>query len=171
MSHQNTCPAWLCVTFLLELISEPQSCVSLWHSVPSGSGGWSWNKRTHSQRAGGFFTAEYCQYPVTPLHMLCLYVPECSYCSHCLMTICLCTPEAKQRPYYADYSPLRLSIHALCTSHYLDLFITIIICINVFTMSIEHYNQPQVSLTVQREPFHALVTHAHDFLVCVFCSI
>uniref|UniRef100_A0A8C4ISV0 Voltage-dependent T-type calcium channel subunit alpha-1H n=1 Tax=Dicentrarchus labrax TaxID=13489 RepID=A0A8C4ISV0_DICLA len=50
---------------------------------------------------------------------------------------------AKQRPYYADYSPLRLSIHTLCTSHYLDLFITFIICINVFTMSIEHYNQPQ----------------------------
>uniref|UniRef100_A0A665W255 Voltage-dependent T-type calcium channel subunit alpha-1H n=1 Tax=Echeneis naucrates TaxID=173247 RepID=A0A665W255_ECHNA len=48
-----------------------------------------------------------------------------------------------QRPYYADYSPLRLSIHTLCTSHYLDLFITFIICINVFTMSIEHYNQPQ----------------------------
>uniref|UniRef100_A0A8C9Z458 Calcium channel, voltage-dependent, T type, alpha 1H subunit a n=1 Tax=Sander lucioperca TaxID=283035 RepID=A0A8C9Z458_SANLU len=51
--------------------------------------------------------------------------------------------EAKQRPYYADYSPMRLSIHTLCTSHYLDLFITFIICINVFTMSIEHYNQPQ----------------------------
>ncbi|XP_058508951.1 voltage-dependent T-type calcium channel subunit alpha-1H [Solea solea] len=51
--------------------------------------------------------------------------------------------EAKQRPYYADYSPLRLSIHTLCTSHYLDLFITFIICINVVTMSIEHYNQPQ----------------------------
>ncbi|XP_030262697.1 voltage-dependent T-type calcium channel subunit alpha-1H isoform X2 [Sparus aurata] len=51
--------------------------------------------------------------------------------------------EAKQRPYYADYSPLRLSIHTLCTSHYLDLFITFIICINVFTMSIEHYKQPQ----------------------------
>ncbi|XP_029292902.1 voltage-dependent T-type calcium channel subunit alpha-1H [Cottoperca gobio] len=51
--------------------------------------------------------------------------------------------EAKQRPYYADYSPLRLSIHTLCTSHYLDLFITFIICINVFTMSIEHYDQPQ----------------------------
>uniref|UniRef100_A0A8C9Z7U3 Calcium channel, voltage-dependent, T type, alpha 1H subunit a n=1 Tax=Sander lucioperca TaxID=283035 RepID=A0A8C9Z7U3_SANLU len=46
-------------------------------------------------------------------------------------------------PYYADYSPMRLSIHTLCTSHYLDLFITFIICINVFTMSIEHYNQPQ----------------------------
>lgn len=61
------------------------------------------------------------------------------------MTFSLCAPEAKQRPYYADYSPLRLSIHTLCTSHYLDLFITIIICINVFTMSIEHYNQPQVS--------------------------
>ncbi|KAM3863913.1 voltage-dependent T-type calcium channel subunit alpha-1H [Diretmus argenteus] len=51
--------------------------------------------------------------------------------------------EAQQRPYYADYSPLRLSIHTLCTSYYLDLFITIIICINVCTMSIEHYNQPQ----------------------------
>uniref|UniRef100_A0A8C9ZA88 Calcium channel, voltage-dependent, T type, alpha 1H subunit a n=1 Tax=Sander lucioperca TaxID=283035 RepID=A0A8C9ZA88_SANLU len=51
--------------------------------------------------------------------------------------------KAKQRPYYADYSPMRLSIHTLCTSHYLDLFITFIICINVFTMSIEHYNQPQ----------------------------
>uniref|UniRef100_A0A3Q3AI39 Voltage-dependent T-type calcium channel subunit alpha-1H-like n=1 Tax=Kryptolebias marmoratus TaxID=37003 RepID=A0A3Q3AI39_KRYMA len=49
--------------------------------------------------------------------------------------------RAKQRPYYADYSPVRLSIHSLCTSHYLDLFITFIICINVFTMSIEHYNQ------------------------------
>uniref|UniRef100_A0A671YMJ1 Calcium channel, voltage-dependent, T type, alpha 1H subunit a n=1 Tax=Sparus aurata TaxID=8175 RepID=A0A671YMJ1_SPAAU len=55
----------------------------------------------------------------------------------------LCPSEAKQRPYYADYSPLRLSIHTLCTSHYLDLFITFIICINVFTMSIEHYKQPQ----------------------------
>ncbi|XP_054616531.1 voltage-dependent T-type calcium channel subunit alpha-1H-like isoform X2 [Dunckerocampus dactyliophorus] len=51
--------------------------------------------------------------------------------------------EAKQRPYYADYSAPRLTIHTLCTSHYLDLFITFIICINVFTMSIEHYNQPQ----------------------------
>uniref|UniRef100_A0A8C6UKW8 Voltage-dependent T-type calcium channel subunit alpha-1H n=1 Tax=Neogobius melanostomus TaxID=47308 RepID=A0A8C6UKW8_9GOBI len=51
--------------------------------------------------------------------------------------------KAKQRPYYADYSPVRLSIHTLCTSHYLDLFITFIICINVFTMSIEHYNQPK----------------------------
>uniref|UniRef100_A0A8C6UTY0 Calcium channel, voltage-dependent, T type, alpha 1H subunit a n=1 Tax=Neogobius melanostomus TaxID=47308 RepID=A0A8C6UTY0_9GOBI len=55
----------------------------------------------------------------------------------------LCCAEAKQRPYYADYSPVRLSIHTLCTSHYLDLFITFIICINVFTMSIEHYNQPK----------------------------
>nr|XP_061837564.1 voltage-dependent T-type calcium channel subunit alpha-1H-like isoform X1 [Nerophis lumbriciformis] len=51
--------------------------------------------------------------------------------------------EAKQRPYYADYCAPRLTIHTLCTSHYLDLFITFIICINVFTMSIEHYNQPQ----------------------------
>uniref|UniRef100_A0A8C7IRA4 Voltage-dependent T-type calcium channel subunit alpha n=1 Tax=Oncorhynchus kisutch TaxID=8019 RepID=A0A8C7IRA4_ONCKI len=51
--------------------------------------------------------------------------------------------EAQERPYYADYSPVRLTIHTLCTSHYLDLFITIIIATNVLTMSMEHYNQPQ----------------------------
>ncbi|KAL0992517.1 hypothetical protein UPYG_G00094400 [Umbra pygmaea] len=51
--------------------------------------------------------------------------------------------KAQQRPYYADYSPIRLTIHKLCTSNYLDLFITIIIGINVVTMSMEHYNQPQ----------------------------
>ncbi|XP_053412030.1 voltage-dependent T-type calcium channel subunit alpha-1H isoform X2 [Nycticebus coucang] len=52
-------------------------------------------------------------------------------------------PEAQRRPYYADYSPTRRSIHTLCTSHYLDLFITFIICVNVITMSMEHYNQPK----------------------------
>ncbi|KAJ8345184.1 hypothetical protein SKAU_G00293770 [Synaphobranchus kaupii] len=51
--------------------------------------------------------------------------------------------RAQQRPYYADYSPARLYIHTLCTNHYLDLFITFIIAINVVTMSMEHYNQPQ----------------------------
>uniref|UniRef100_A0A2K5MSR8 Calcium voltage-gated channel subunit alpha1 H n=1 Tax=Cercocebus atys TaxID=9531 RepID=A0A2K5MSR8_CERAT len=52
-------------------------------------------------------------------------------------------PVAQRRPYYADYSPTRRSIHSLCTSHYLDLFITFIICVNVITMSMEHYNQPK----------------------------
>uniref|UniRef100_A0A2K6GDP7 Calcium voltage-gated channel subunit alpha1 H n=1 Tax=Propithecus coquereli TaxID=379532 RepID=A0A2K6GDP7_PROCO len=51
--------------------------------------------------------------------------------------------EAQRRPYYADYAPTRRSIHTLCTSHYLDLFITFIICVNVITMSMEHYNQPK----------------------------
>ncbi|XP_034781997.2 voltage-dependent T-type calcium channel subunit alpha-1H-like isoform X1 [Acipenser ruthenus] len=51
--------------------------------------------------------------------------------------------EAQRRPYYANYSPARLYIHTLCTSHYLDLFITLIIGINVVTMSMEHYNQPK----------------------------
>lgn len=53
--------------------------------------------------------------------------------------------EAQRRPYYADYSHTRRSIHSLCTSHYLDLFITFIICLNVITMSMEHYNQPKVA--------------------------
>ncbi|XP_045849330.1 voltage-dependent T-type calcium channel subunit alpha-1H isoform X1 [Meles meles] len=53
------------------------------------------------------------------------------------------SPEAQRRPYYAEYSPTRRSIHSLCTSHYLDLFITFIIGVNVITMSMEHYNQPK----------------------------
>uniref|UniRef100_A0A7N6AE22 Ion transport domain-containing protein n=1 Tax=Anabas testudineus TaxID=64144 RepID=A0A7N6AE22_ANATE len=51
--------------------------------------------------------------------------------------------RAQEKPYYADYSPLRRSIHTVCTSNYLDVFITIIIFTNLLTMSMEHYNQPQ----------------------------
>ncbi|XP_067281603.1 LOW QUALITY PROTEIN: voltage-dependent T-type calcium channel subunit alpha-1G-like [Pseudorasbora parva] len=53
-----------------------------------------------------------------------------------------CGSEAQERPYYTDYSPAWLYIHTLCTNHYLDLFITCIIGINVITMSVEHFNQP-----------------------------
>uniref|UniRef100_A0A8C1LZU1 Calcium voltage-gated channel subunit alpha1 Ia n=1 Tax=Cyprinus carpio TaxID=7962 RepID=A0A8C1LZU1_CYPCA len=51
--------------------------------------------------------------------------------------------EAQKLPYYASYSHVRLMIHTLCTSHYLDIFITFIICVNVVTMSLEHYSQPR----------------------------
>ncbi|RXN32170.1 voltage-dependent T-type calcium channel subunit alpha-1I isoform X1 [Labeo rohita] len=50
--------------------------------------------------------------------------------------------QAQKLPYYASYSHVRLMIHTLCTSHYLDIFITFIICVNVVTMSLEHYSQP-----------------------------
>uniref|UniRef100_A0A6Q2Y1G2 Ion transport domain-containing protein n=1 Tax=Esox lucius TaxID=8010 RepID=A0A6Q2Y1G2_ESOLU len=50
--------------------------------------------------------------------------------------------NAQKIPYYASYSSIRLWIHTLCTTYYLDLFITFIICINVITMSLEHYSQP-----------------------------
>ncbi|XP_068434908.1 voltage-dependent T-type calcium channel subunit alpha-1I isoform X1 [Clinocottus analis] len=50
--------------------------------------------------------------------------------------------KAQKLPYFASYSSVRLMIHTLCTNHYLDLIITFIICINVITMSLEHYNQP-----------------------------
>uniref|UniRef100_A0A3P8XFJ9 Ion transport domain-containing protein n=1 Tax=Esox lucius TaxID=8010 RepID=A0A3P8XFJ9_ESOLU len=50
--------------------------------------------------------------------------------------------DAQKIPYYASYSSIRLWIHTLCTTYYLDLFITFIICINVITMSLEHYSQP-----------------------------
>ncbi|XP_053545406.1 voltage-dependent T-type calcium channel subunit alpha-1I [Bombina bombina] len=51
--------------------------------------------------------------------------------------------KAQRLPYYAHYCPARLLIHTVCTSHYLDIFITIIICLNVITMSLEHYSQPR----------------------------
>ncbi|XP_062852977.1 voltage-dependent T-type calcium channel subunit alpha-1I-like [Trichomycterus rosablanca] len=51
--------------------------------------------------------------------------------------------KAQKLPYYAGYGHVRLMIHSFCTSHYLDLFITLIICINVITMSLEHYDQPK----------------------------
>ncbi|XP_065820479.1 voltage-dependent T-type calcium channel subunit alpha-1I-like isoform X1 [Labrus bergylta] len=51
--------------------------------------------------------------------------------------------KAQKLPYYSSYGQLRLWIHTLCTSHYLDLIITFIIAINVITMSLEHFNQPR----------------------------
>lgn len=58
-------------------------------------------------------------------------------------------PEAQCKPYYSDYSRLRLLVHHLCTSHYLDLFITGVIGLNVVTMAMEHYQQPQVGVRYQ----------------------
>uniref|UniRef100_A0A8C9WKK9 Voltage-dependent T-type calcium channel subunit alpha-1H n=1 Tax=Scleropages formosus TaxID=113540 RepID=A0A8C9WKK9_SCLFO len=51
--------------------------------------------------------------------------------------------KAQKLPYYASYSHVRRMIHSFCTNHYLDLFITFIICVNVVTMSLEHYSQPR----------------------------
>ncbi|XP_020922827.1 voltage-dependent T-type calcium channel subunit alpha-1G isoform X1 [Sus scrofa] len=53
-------------------------------------------------------------------------------------------PEAQCKPYYSDYPRFRLLVHHLCTSHYLDLFITGVIGLNVVTMAMEHYQQPQI---------------------------
>ncbi|XP_004859775.1 voltage-dependent T-type calcium channel subunit alpha-1G isoform X29 [Heterocephalus glaber] len=52
--------------------------------------------------------------------------------------------EAQCKPYYSDYSRFRLLVHHMCTSHYLDLFITGVIGLNVVTMAMEHYQQPQI---------------------------
>uniref|UniRef100_A0A8C7LFR1 Ion transport domain-containing protein n=1 Tax=Oncorhynchus kisutch TaxID=8019 RepID=A0A8C7LFR1_ONCKI len=52
--------------------------------------------------------------------------------------------EAKgERINDGDLQPPPPVIHTLCTTYYLDLFITFIICINVITMSLEHYSQPR----------------------------
>lgn len=47
----------------------------------------------------------------------------------------LLPPEAQCKPYYSDHSRFRLLVHHLCTSHYLDLFITGVIGLNVVTMA------------------------------------
>ncbi|XP_048347859.1 voltage-dependent T-type calcium channel subunit alpha-1G isoform X2 [Sphaerodactylus townsendi] len=52
--------------------------------------------------------------------------------------------KAQCKPYYSDYSRFRLLIHQMCTTHYLDLFITGVIGLNVITMSMEHYQQPKI---------------------------
>lgn len=73
----------------------------------------------------------------------------CSFQYSCFM-LASCShgsSEAQSKPYYSDYSPTRLLIHKMCTSHYLDLFITIVIGLNVITMSMEHYQQPKVDLS------------------------
>ncbi|XP_053191097.1 voltage-dependent T-type calcium channel subunit alpha-1H-like [Scomber japonicus] len=52
-------------------------------------------------------------------------------------------PESVPVPYYEHYSPLRRSIHTVCTSSFLDLFMTVIIILSVLIMAFEHYNQPE----------------------------
>nr|XP_017214025.2 voltage-dependent T-type calcium channel subunit alpha-1G isoform X7 [Danio rerio] len=52
--------------------------------------------------------------------------------------------EAQSKPFYSDYCPTRRLIYNMCKSQYLDLFITIVIALNVITMSMEHYHQPKV---------------------------
>ncbi|NXH23866.1 CAC1G protein, partial [Myiagra hebetior] len=60
------------------------------------------------------------------------------------LALLLPAAEAQCKPYYSDYSRFRLLIHQMCTSHYLDLFITGVIGLNVITMAMEHYQQPKV---------------------------
>ena len=49
-----------------------------------------------------------------------------------------------ERPYYIDYSPIRLIIHKMVTSKYFDLAISAVIGLNVITMAMEFYMMPEV---------------------------
>ncbi|XP_074525801.1 voltage-dependent T-type calcium channel subunit alpha-1H-like [Halichoeres trimaculatus] len=51
--------------------------------------------------------------------------------------------EPEQTPYFENYGPLRRVIHTLCTTNYLDLFVTAVLFLNVTVMGVEHYNQPK----------------------------
>ncbi|XP_063733054.1 voltage-dependent T-type calcium channel subunit alpha-1I-like [Eleginops maclovinus] len=48
----------------------------------------------------------------------------------------------QQPPYYTKFSPMRRSIHTLCTSDFLDVFMVFVILISVFIMAFQHYKQP-----------------------------
>lgn len=89
---------------------------------------------------------------------LCIHHSSCSLTDnkpslyfHSLTSLISLRPEAQKLPYYSSYGRARLAIHTLCTSHYLDLVITFIICINVITMSLEHYSQPQVMALIDED--------------------
>ncbi|KAF3838173.1 hypothetical protein F7725_009941, partial [Dissostichus mawsoni] len=47
-----------------------------------------------------------------------------------------------QPPYYTYYSPMRRSVHTLCTSDFLDVFMATVILISVLIMAFQHYKQP-----------------------------
>ncbi len=103
----------------------------------------------------------YWFFPSTPLFSVWAWVctKQCLF-QYCYFMIPPCShgsSEAQSKPYYSDYSPTRLLIHKMCTSHYLDLFITIVIGLNVITMSMEHYQQPKVLLGMPVMRVHALV--------------
>uniref|UniRef100_A0A8C7KZR0 Voltage-dependent T-type calcium channel subunit alpha n=1 Tax=Oncorhynchus kisutch TaxID=8019 RepID=A0A8C7KZR0_ONCKI len=64
----------------------------------------------------------------------------------CIKHYYLCLSPLARRPedpLLCQLQPPPPVIHTLCTTYYLDLFITFIICINVITMSLEHYSQPR----------------------------
>ena len=50
----------------------------------------------------------------------------------------------RELPFHAHYSPCRKSLYQFCMNKYFDIAITMIIALNVLTMSIEFYRMPAV---------------------------
>lgn len=46
--------------------------------------------------------------------------------------------------YFSSFSPWRIQIHHICTNKYFELSITILVILNVLTMSLEYYRMPHV---------------------------
>lgn len=84
-------------------------------------------------------------------------------CDHLNICICACEGEdvaevPKETPYQASYSRMRLSIHTLCTSGPLDLFIAVLIVISVLIMAVEHYQEPLVNARAHTRTIRSLAT-------------
>lgn len=78
-------------------------------------------------------------------------------CDHLNICIRACEGEdvaevPKETPYQASYSRMRLSIHTLCTSKPLDLFMAVLIVISILIM--EHYQQPLVNMRTHAQYNH-----------------
>jgi len=56
--------------------------------------------------------------------------------------------ELLRPPYWSLYSKPRLYLHAIVTSKYFDVAISVVIGVNVITMAIEHYQMPKVRKTL-----------------------
>nr|QDD67334.1 ion channel protein [Tetranychus cinnabarinus] len=50
--------------------------------------------------------------------------------------------KMREPPYYIGYGPFRLKTHNMVTGKYFDAIIAGVICLNVITMSLEHYQMP-----------------------------
>jgi len=56
----------------------------------------------------------------------------------------LCLLELLEPPYWSHYCKPRLWLYTVIGSKYFDVAISLVIGINVVTMSIEHYQMPKV---------------------------
>ena len=79
--------------------------------------------------------------------------------------------ELLEKPYWLNYSPLRMQVHKLVTSKYFDLAISAVIGLNVITMAMEFYMMPDVLLSLHVLVILTLLLQYLDLglSICNYC--